>query len=395
MVATAETVTLDDALWERITRITGGLTWPCYQCGACTAVCPWGRVREDATNVRRLIRHLQVGNSADTEIWLCTACRQCQEQCPRGVDVPAVFRSLRRAAWQERAVPAGMPSLLWHLFWDGNPGGQPPSQRFAWARDLDLPPYAPDHEILLYVGCSASYDRRLQRVARALVAVLRAAKVSFGVLGDEEPCCGEAAFAVGQDAFVRRIVERNVALFRARGVRRLVALSPHCYDMFRNRHPVGGEFEPLHYTQLLDDLLQAGRLPLGEIEPLALTFHDPCLLGRAHGVYAPPRRVLAAIGGAELYEMADNREAALCCGGGGGRMWVETPASERFAVLRAREAQATGAAVLATACPACLSCLEDGLKVIGAAEMRVLDIAEVVAMALPPPAEPVDRGETP
>jgi len=198
-----EPLTLDDALWDRIVQITSGAAAACYQCGACTAVCPWGLVRSESINVRKLMRRsqlgLQGGNGA-ADPWLCTTCGYCKALCPRGVDIPGVIHSLRREAWRQNAVPKGLRSLLWDVHWDGNPWGQPPSQRFAWARGLDLETFGPNHDLLFYAGCSASYDRRLQKVARALVAILRAAGVRFGVLGEAEPCCGEGVLAVGNDA---------------------------------------------------------------------------------------------------------------------------------------------------------------------------------------------------
>ncbi len=389
MSGPAQPIVLDDELWERVTQLSGGAASACYQCGACTAVCPWGEVLGEPLNVRRLVRHAQLGlDDGSADLWLCTSCRQCLAVCPRGVDVPALFRSLRNAAWEEQRVPEGLSSVLWNVHWDGNPWGQPPSERFSWARDLELEPYTPAHELLLYVGCSASYDARLQKVARALVSILRAAGVPFGVLGDDEPCCGEAVLALGNERFLAEIVERNERLFADAGVRNVVTISPHCFDMFASHSSVADGFQALHYTQLLAELIADGRLPLSGVGPLAVTYQDPCFLGRAHGVYEAPRQVLAAIEGVELREMDDNREQGLCCGGGGGRMWMETPVEERFAVLRARDAQATGAAVLVTACPACLSCLEDGLKVTGAHEMRVMDVAELVEQALAATGEP-------
>ncbi len=384
-------ITLDDELWERVTEITGGATSACYQCGACTAACPWGLVRGEPLNVRMMVRRAQLGldGAEGSDIWLCTSCRQCVALCPRGVDVPEVFRSLRAAAWQDRQVPAGLPSLLWDVQRDGNPWGQPPSQRFDWARDLELEPYNDEHELLLYIGCSSSYDRRLQKVARALVTILRAAGVSFGVLGEREPCCGEAVLAVGQHRYLERIIEENMQLFGEVGATDVVTVSPHCFDVFSTHYPQGGGFQPRHYTQLLAELVDAGRLELSSDEPFTVTYQDPCFLGRGHGVYEEPRNVLSAIAGAELREMDDNRDQALCCGGGGGRMWVETAPEDRFGLLRVRQAAATGAEVLATACPACLSCLEDGLKVAGTSDLRVMDIAELVASALVPASEPV------
>lgn len=379
-------ILLDDGVWERVTAITNGATAACFQCGVCTAACPWGMVRGEPLNIRQLVRRTQLGLDGEgDDLWLCTGCSQCLALCPRGVDVPDVFRALREDRWRDNDAPEPLCSMLWSTHWDGNPLGQPPSQRLDWAADLDLPRFeSADHELLLYVGCSTSYDRRLQRVARSLVQILRAAGVPFGVLGEDEPCCGESVLAAGNRPYFDEMAARNTQQFAEQGVTSIVTISPHCFDAIA-RYPGADEaFQATHYTRTLAGLVEEGRVPLTAAEPLTVTYHDPCILGRAHGVYEEPRRVLQAIQGLEPREMENNREQALCCGGGGGRMWLETPVEERFATVRVREAQATGASVIATACPACLSCLEDGLKMSGARDMRVMDVVEIVAAALEP-----------
>jgi Fe-S oxidoreductase len=316
----------------------------------------------------------------DGEMWWCTTCRACEEQCPRGVPIADVMLALRRLAWQDGRVPEGLSPVMWALFWDGNPWRRPPSQRAAWARGLDIRSFAATDEVLFYAGCTSSYDNRSQKVARALAGVLSAAGVSFGTLGEEEPCCGDAAYALGQHDYLRQIIEANVQRFQEAGVGTVVTVSPHCYDMFLNHYPTSDGFRPLHYTQYLAQLIDEGRLSLDTDFPLKATFHDPCYLGRRNDVYDPPRRVLDAIPGLELVEMEQSRADALCCGGGGGRMWMDTKAGERFSDLRVRDAVDTGAEVLVTACPHCIACLEDSLKQSGST-MRVMDVAEVVCAA--------------
>jgi Fe-S oxidoreductase len=378
-------LTLDDDVWDRVVEITNGAAVACYQCGACTAACPWGLVRGEAINVRKLMRRSQLGiqsGNGAADPWLCTTCGYCEALCPRGLDIPGVIHALRKDAWSRNAVPKGLTSLLWDVHWDGNPWGQPPSQRFAWARGLDLDAFTREHDVLLYVGCSAAYDRRLQKVARSLVEVLRAAGVSFGVLGESEPCCGESVLAVGNDDYLAEIVEANSRLFREAGVRTVVTISPHCYDVFAGHYDLGEYFRPLHYSQFLAELQADGRLPRMAMDATVVTYQDPCYLGRRHEVYEEPRALLQSIEGLELREMDENREQGLCCGGGGGRMWMETPAEERFGILRVKQAIETGAEVLATACPACLACLDDGLKVVGGEGPRVMDIVEILQVAL-------------
>jgi Fe-S oxidoreductase len=253
----------------------------------------------------------------------------------------------------------------------------------SWSRGLDVKPFDADDELLLYVGCTAAYDRRSQKVARSMVRLLRAAGVRFGVLPDE-PCCGEAVRMVGQEAYLAEVVAATTRRLREAGARQLVALSPHCFDMFRTHYPFNGEPEVLHYTELLASLAAEGRLPLTRQVNATVTYHDPCYLGRRHGLYDPPRRLLSAIPGVSVVEMFSSREYALCCGGGGGRMWLETRADERFGDLRITQAREAGASILATSCPFCLLCLEDSAKVLGAEALRVVDVTELAAQALEP-----------
>lgn len=376
---------LDDALWQRLLELTGGEAALCFQCGECTAACPWGLVREDGLPVRTLLRKAQLGiDQVERELWLCTTCGQCQVTCPRGVDIPGVFRALRQVAWEERHVEKGLPSILWSMYWNSNPWSQPPSQRSAWSDKLNLASYDPQkHEILLYVGCTASYDRRSQKIARALVSLLNQAGVPFGYLGDEEPCCGEAAFSTGQRPYFEEVAANTARVFKEKGVTRVVTISPHCYDVFKNHYQVSvAQFEPLHYTQYLAELVEAGRLVFNKPLNLKITFQDPCYLGRLNSEYAAPRRVLAAMPGVEIVEMKDSHQDGLCCGGGGGRMWLETPSGERLGNLRMQQAAETGASCLLTACPFCLACLEDGAASLPGDRLKVLDIAELAAAAL-------------
>jgi Fe-S oxidoreductase len=366
-----------------VVQATDGAAAPCYQCGVCTATCPWGLVKKEHLSVRKLIRCAQLGiDGWDEALWLCTTCGLCEERCPREVPIIDVILSLRGLSWRERQEPGNLRSLLWGVYWDGNPWGRPPSQRSRWAQDLELPQFSPEDEILYYVGCTASYDRRMQKIARSLVTLFGEAGVRFGTLGDGEPCCGEAVASVGHDEYAQEIIARNAKLFEEAGVATVVTTSPHCFEMFARRYPdPSGRFRPLHYTQFLAQLIDEGRLRFEQSLPMRVTYHDPCYLGRRSGIYEEPRRILEAIPGVELVEMARSRAEALCCGGGGGRMWTETPAGERFADLRAQEAADTGAEALVTACSFCISCLDDSLKTAGVT-MPVLDVSEVAAMAL-------------
>jgi Fe-S oxidoreductase len=401
-------IILDDELWDRIIELTGGAAALCYQCGVCTASCPWGEVKKEPLSVRTFIRRAQLGIADGNEsLWLCTACAQCEAYCPRGVNISDVFRGLRTIAWERRSVERGLPSMLWSLYWNGNPWSQPPSQRSLWAKNLGIPIFNPQrHEILLYIGCTSSYDRRAQKIAHSLASLLLAAGVKFGILGDEEPCCGEAVLSVGNKPYFKEVARETLQVFSDKGVHKLVTISPHCFDVFQNHYPrVVGEdvILPFHYTQYLAQLVEEGRLnfsaivrpdektnpsnePIiddtGERKVIKITYQDPCFLGRRNSEYEAPRRLLEALPGVEIVEMEHSKVDGLCCGGGGGRMWLETLPGERFSDIRVVEASQTGASILATACPFCLVCLEDSAKGARMKDMQVLDVAEIAAMAL-------------
>jgi len=379
-----DSVLLRDETWERVNKATGGAAAPCFQCGVCTAICPLGLVKGETISIRKMVRQAQLGLPGWADgLWECTTCLWCESRCPHEVNITKAILGLRQLAWNEREVPEGLPTLLWDIYFDGNAWGRPPSERPLWTKGMTVKEFSPDDEILLYVGDDAAYDRRIQKVARALVSLFEAAGVTFGTLGEREPSCGDAVRSVGHEGYAAEIIDANARLFQEAGVKTIVTVSPHSYDMFANRYPnLSGEFRPLHYSQYLLELIEGERLKFENELPLKVTYHDPCYLSRRNGICDEPRQVLQSIPGLELLEMERSREDTLCCGGGGGRMWMETAAGERFSDLRIPEAAATGAEVLVTCCPYCLSCLEDSLNVIGKSKMRVMELAEVALLAL-------------
>jgi len=379
-----DSILLRDETWERIDKATGGAAAPCFQCGVCTAICPLGLVKGETISIRKMVRQAQLGLPGWADgLWECTTCLWCESRCPHEVNITKAILGLRQLAWKEREIPEGLPTLLWDIYFDGNAWGRPPSERPLWTKGMTVKEFSPDDEILLYVGDDAAYDRRIQKVARALVALLEAAGVTFGTLGEREPSCGDAVRSVGHEEYAAEIIDANARLFQELGVKTVVTISPHSYDMFANRYPnLSGEFRALHYSQYLAELIEGERLKFENELPLKVTYHDPCYLSRRNGICDEPRQVLQSIPGLELVEMERSREDTLCCGGGGGRMWMETAAGERFSDLRIPEAAATGAEVVVTCCPHCLSCLEDSLNVIGKGKLRVMELAEVAHLAL-------------
>jgi Fe-S oxidoreductase len=263
------------------------------------------------------------------------------------------------------------------------------NERLAWAAGLDVPLASQhgDFELLYWVGCAAAYDRRVQKIARSVVRLLHAAGVNFAVLGHEERCTGESARRMGDELLFQQLAEQNVETLAKRRVRRIVAHCPHCVNSLRHDYPqAGGEYEVVHHSQLLAELVADGRLPAlptNGADGGAVTYHDPCYLARANNITDEPRAVIAAAamltdGALPILELPRNRRDTSCCGGGGGRMWFDDPPSQRVGQSRVREIAASGAATVAVSCPFCMIMIGDGL----AAEkpgVQVRDIAELLA----------------
>jgi Fe-S oxidoreductase len=287
------------------------------------------------------------------------------------------------------SLPASLKVPLGSLTSRGNPWGGEREDRARWAEGLDVQTFEEGVESLYFPCCTPAYDPRNQRVARATATLLKDAGEDFGILGVEENCCGDAVRKMGDEALFERLAKANIEVMQSRGVHQIVASSPHCYNAFTKDYPpYGGTFQIVHISQLLERLLEEGKLePRHEVN-LRVTYHDPCYLGRHNGIYDPPRRVLAAIPGLELVEMPRNQENSLCCGGGGGGIWMEVPAEERFSVLRVEEAASTGAQVIAAACPYCISMFEDAIKTTGKSdEIQVKEISELLLEAVIGPPE--------
>ncbi|HEY3355000.1 MAG TPA: (Fe-S)-binding protein [Polyangia bacterium] len=345
-------------------RAAGGAAFKyCYQCGKCDVVCPWNRVRK--FSIRKLIREATFGLTAieSEDIWRCTTCGHCPQQCPRGVQQIELGVSLRRIAAKYDVFPAAARSARTagaSLRADGNPLGQERARRADWARELGVRPYTEGMEVLYFVGCYLSYDPRLRKVAAATARLLDRAGVDFGILGEQESCCGESIRKTGAEGVFRTLAKENIKTFIEHGVKRILVSSPHCYHTLKNEYPdFMVHFEVVHSAQLLHDLVRAGRLAIRRPYPQRVTFHDPCYLGRHNGVFDEPRELLTAIPGLELREMASARRDSLCCGGGGGRIWMDTPRGERLSDVRLAQAADVGAQVLATACPYCITMFED------------------------------------
>ncbi len=355
----------------------------CYQCGKCDTACPWNRVREFSP--RRLINQAKFGvvPFESEDLWLCVTCGNCVQWCPRGVEIIDVMRAMRRVLVPDGVVPASIPNLrsfMTSIASVGNPWGQEPEGRANWAQDLGVKEFNEGTEILYFPCCYPSYEPRLKKVAQATANILNRAGVDFGILGSKENCCGESVRKVGNETLFRRLARENIKTFIENGVKKILVSSPHCYHAFKNEYPeFMVNFEVIHISQYLFQLIEEGRLEITGEYRKRVTYHDPCYLGRHNGIYDEPREVLRRVPGLELIEMDESRENSLCCGMGGGRIWMETPKSERFSNIRLQQAMGVGAEVLATACPYCITQFEDSRLTLGDSEApEVKDITEII-----------------
>ena len=263
---------------------------------------------------------------------------------------------------------------------EGNPLQGDRKKRSDWAKGLPVKPYAEGMEALYFVGCYFSYDPRMKKVAIATANILNKAGVEFGILGEKENCCGESIRKTGSEQVFKDLARKNIKTFIDNGVKKLIVSSPHCFHTFKNEYPeFMVNFEVVHMSQYILELINEGRLELKGEFPKKVTYHDPCYLGRHNGVYEEPRALLKKVAGLELIEMEAHGKNSLCCGGGGGRIWMDTPQEERFSDIRLKQAKDVEAQVLATACPYCITNFEESrLNLEYEDVLEVKDITEIV-----------------
>ena len=337
------------------------------------------------------------------------------DQCP--VDIEHIDRVIdlrRNQVLMESAFPKELGQMFRKLESKGNPWGLPPRKRLEWAKGLefDVPVVGVDVEdasevdYLFWVGCAGAYEDRAKKTTRAVAELLHIAGVSFAVLGDGESCTGDPARRAGKEILFQTLAAQNVETLNEVGAKHIVVTCAHCFNTISREYPqVGGNYQVLHHTQLLNQLVREGRLkPVAPAAATAsaqqtaaasekpaaaqglqltpkVTYHDACYLGRHNRIYSPPRELLAATG-AEQVEMPRNHERAFCCGGGGARAFMEETIGTRIAATRAREALDTGAKIVATACPFCTTMLSDGVASQGAEDVRVMDVAQLMLEAV-------------
>jgi len=355
----------------------------CFQCGLCDTVCPWNRVRN--FSMRKLVRQAALGFTEieSEEMWLCTTCGRCPQQCPRDVRQIESGIALRRVATEYGVFPNSVKPVRTasgSLIGEGNPLGEERKKRAEWSKGLSVKTFTDEMEILYFPGCYPSYDPRSKKISAATAKILNAARVNFGILGAKENCCGESIRKTGDEALFKRLARENIKTFIDNGVKRILVSSPHCYHTFKNEYPeFMVNFDVIHITQFLYELMKEGRLEFTKEYARNVTYHDPCYLGRHNGIFDEPRELLKKVPGLELNEMPDCRRESLCCGGGGGRVWMETQKGERFGDLRIDQALGVDAQILVTACPYCITMFEDSRVTMGLDEkIEIKDITEII-----------------
>jgi Fe-S oxidoreductase len=381
----------------------------CVECGRCTSVCPANSTGKKL-DPRLMIHHLKdammeasekpEGERRDLiggvvsreELWDCTTCGACVDACPLHIEhIPAIIDMRRYMMMTEGEMPAELQTTMQNLEVHSNPWGISNEQRADWAKGLDVTTMAEksDVDYLFWVGCAGSFDDRYKKVSQSIAKVMKNADVSFSILGTEEKCNGDTARRSGNEYLADMQIQENIDTMKRYGVKKVVTGCPHCFNTIKNEYPdFGFETEVIHHSELISDLVKTGKVKSKDTKKTAeevakVTYHDSCYLGRHNDVYDAPREAISKSSGAEIKEMPRTKENGFCCGAGGARMWMEETVGERINANRAKEAIGTGANTIATACPFCMTMMNDGVKEHGKEEsVDVKDIAEIVASSI-------------
>ena len=401
---------VEDFTWKQLLDLDA-----CTMCGRCTSVCPahaTGKpldpreiVLKSGEVMAATAAHAPGGKvsppigvdseitvSANSlferitaeEIWSCTSCKACDENCPVNIEILDKILDMRRyLALMESDFPAELGNAYRAMENQGNPWGMNQGERGDWAKDLDvtvLDPSSPfTHEYLYWVGCAGSFDDKNKRVTQSMAKLLKRAGIDVAILGPNEMCTGDSARRSGNEYLFQMLAMPNVEMLNGMGVQKIITQCPHCFNTLANEYPqLGGKYEVVHHSQLLESLIESGRLDVSNATlEERITYHDSCYLGRHNDVYMAPRNVVGSISGVEVVEMPRNGTKGMCCGAGGARMWMEENIGTKVNDERAAEAISTGATRVATACPFCYVMLDDGVKGAGKEEheVKVADIS--------------------
>ncbi len=382
--------------------------YACAVCGRCTDACPAnisGKVLSPMHIVENMKEYLLkvglqlkagqdpsqeyplIGEAISEEaIWDCVSCGACMEECPVVVEhVPTIMDVRRHLVLEESKVPDTARDAMLSMEQRGHPWRGTQFSRTDWAEGLDIKTLAehPEAEVLYWVGCTPALEQRSQAVARSMAKVLKAGGVDFAILGEEERCTGDPARRMGNEYLYQTLAKQNIETLKSYNVKRVVTTCPHCFNTIKNEYPqLGGDFEVMHYTQFVDQLMQEGRLKLIRMVEGSVAYHDSCFLGRHNGIYDQPRRIAKAIPGLELVEMEPRcRERGFCCGAGGGHMWLEESGKgERINHMRTDHFLETNAPTVGVSCPFCLQMLTEGIEAKGEKGKReAKDLLELLA----------------
>ncbi len=394
---------IDDLTWKQL--LDG---YSCTECGRCWDACPASTTgkalspREIIINIRKrtmekapllvegkedneIMEKTLVHNYIkDEELWACTTCGACMQECPVTIEhVDAIVDMRRDLVLMESQFPNELNTVFKNLETNFTPWAFNWQDRVNWAEGLNIKTMAEDNntEYLFWVGCAGSFDARYQKVSVAFAKLMQKAGVDFRILGNEEKCNGDTARRLGNEYLAQMMMQENIETLNNYNVKKIVTACPHCFNSLKHEYPqFGGNFEVLHHTELINKLISEGKIKLKNDEvKQKITYHDSCYLGRYNEVYEEPRSSLRQINGIELVEMERSKDKGFCCGAGGGRMFMEETEGTRINEERTKEALATNADTIASACPLCMTMRNDGVKTFEKTdEVEVKDIAEIV-----------------
>ncbi len=398
---------IEDFTWK---QLFDGYT--CTECGRCTSVCPANttgkllnpkkimvdlraRTLEKAPLMvsgvvagsdgahNEVMGHQLLDNFiTEQELWACTTCMACVQECPVMIEHVDTIVDLRRGlVLNESRFPEELKTTFSNLERNYTPWAFSHSTRADWAEDLDIPLLAnmPDAEVVFWVGCAGAYDARYRKVTQAFAKLMKIAGIKFAILGTEEKCTGDPARRMGNEYLAQSLITENVTTLNKYNVKKMVVTCPHCMQSLGKEYKqFGGNYEVIHHTTFLNELIEQGRLKMSPEKKATITFHDPCYLGRYNDEYDAPRNIVDMVA-TERVEMKRSRDKSFCCGAGGGQMWMEEREGKRVNIERTEEALATGCGVVGTGCPFCMTMMTDGVKAKDAGEkVQVKDIAELV-----------------
>lgn len=382
-------------------------TYSCTGCGRCQELCPaylngqplspkalilnireqalsWASMPEVGEEVE--LENQLIGDVVPTEtLWACTTCGACQTACPVFIEHVDKIIDLRRyQAMMESEFPPGVDKVFNGIETNSNPWNISKSDRDLWADGLDLKRMKdhPETETLFWVGCAGSFDERAKKVSTALVKILKTANIDFAILGKEEKCTGDPARRIGNEYLAQDLMRQNVELLNSYKFKQVLTFCPHCFNNLANELPdFDGHYRVVHAVDFIAQLLEKGKISLDTAQPMNMTYHDSCYLGRHNGIYSAPRTIMQHFSGVNFVEMDMKTDKALCCGAGGGRMFYEAEGGTDINKMRIQMAEKTGSEVVGVSCPFCTIMLEDGKKNLNS-KLEIIDLVEIVASRL-------------